>query len=162
VAVAGRSGHRRNAVGVAPDLSWGAMKQMFRRREGTGGMYADNRRRPPRAVRRLPRKSSMMRGDNRQRPWLQEGEDISLDHIDLAQLVQAATTAAGQLLDLLEDVGRYLQRCRRWRQRIPGDVLKDMGDVLDWYLVLFTVGLVDRQGVWLAAGSQRPAPPRVR
>lgn len=132
------------------------MKQMFRRREGTGGMYADNRRRPQRSVRRMPRKSGMMRGDNRQRPWMQEGGDIVLDDIDLARLIEAATSAAGHLLDLLEDVGRYVQKCRRWRQRIPADVLKDMGDVLDWYLVLFTVGLVDRQGVWLAEGAQRP------
>lgn len=126
------------------------MKQMFRRRQGTGGMYADNRRRPPRTLRRMPRKSNMPRADNSLRPWMQEGDEFPIGTIDLQRVLEAAHAAAGQLLELLEDVGRYVQRCRRWRQRIPADVLKDMGDVFDWYVVLFTVGLVDRQGVWLA------------
>ncbi len=114
-------------------------------------MYADNRHRPTRSLRRLPRKSGMPRADNSKRPWMQEGDEFPPGPIDLQRVLEAAHAAAGQLLDLLEDVGRYVQRCRRWRQRIPADVMLEMGDVFDWYVVLFTVGLVDRQGVWLAA-----------
>ena len=136
---------------------------MFRRREGTGALYADNRRRAPRStIRRTSRISGMARGSNTQRPWLQEGdpESTDLEHVDLPELIEATRVAAGMLLELLEDVGAYVQRCRRWRQPMTPAVAADMGDLLDWYVVLFTVGIVDRQGVWLAKrpGGTLPVP----
>lgn len=91
---------------------------------------------------------------------LEADDAVDLSHVDLQRVLAAAQAAAGQLLDLLEDCGKYVQRCRRLRQRIPGDVMSDMGDLLDWYVVLFTVGMVDRQGVWLAEDPWRNAPGR--
>ncbi|MFZ4578496.1 MAG: hypothetical protein ACOYOB_08895 [Myxococcota bacterium] len=127
------------------------MNQMFRRREGTGAMYADNRRRAPRSLVRHKRRSGMFRGPNRDRPWAQESDDPEpLDHVDLAQLIVAARQVASTLLGLLEDVGGYMQKCRRTRQSMAPEVMADMGDLLDWYLVLYTIGLIDRQGRWLA------------
>lgn len=137
---------------------------MFRRREGTGALYADNRRRAPRSpIRRSERQSAMPRGTNVLRPWLQEEPVLGgwsaetlphLDTADLSQLVEATRAAAGILFELLEGVGEYLQRCRRRREPLDAAVVAEMGDLLDWYIVLFTVGVVDRRGVWLAGRPQ--------
>lgn len=134
---------------------------MFRRREGTGAMYADNRRRSPRnGLRRAERTSTMQRASNRDRPWMQDApEPEALDAIDLAQLLEAARSPGHVLLGLLQDVGTYVQRCRRQRQRMPREVLEDMADLLDWYLVLYTVGLCDSRGVWLGQRPTRGAGP---
>lgn len=129
---------------------------MFRRREGTGALYADNRRRAPRStIRRTARVSGMTRDSNTQRPWQLESDAdaLSLDHVSIADLIEATRLAAGILLELLEDVGAHVQRCRRWRKLMSPAVIEDMGDLLDWYVVLFTVGVIDRQGVWLANRS---------
>jgi hypothetical protein len=129
---------------------------LFRVRQGTGQLYRDNRPRLPRsAIRRMPRGASPFpRKSNRERPWAQEGADepMELDHVELAELIEAAQQAAHALIDLLHDVGSFVQRCKRQRQRLPREVLEDMGDLLDWYLVLHTVGLVDSRGVWLGPG----------
>lgn len=127
------------------------MHVMFRRREGTGAMYADNRRRAPRSVlRRGPRRSAMSRGPNSERPWMKETDDAeALETVDLPQLIEAVGAGTHVLLDLLQDVGGYVHKCKRWRQRMPAEVVTDMADLLDWYVVLYTVGLIDSRGVWL-------------
>ena len=127
---------------------------LIRIRSGTGQFYADNRRRLPRsAVRRMPRGASgFPRGDNQKRPWLAETADepVPLANVSLDEIIAAARQAAHLLIDLLQDVGSYVQRCRRRREPMPREIVDDMGDLLDWYLVLHAVGVVDSRGVWLA------------
>ena len=122
---------------------------LIRRRTGTGALYADNLGRVPRsAVRRLPRgKSHFPRVPKNERPWMQS--DKVPDHVELREIAAAATKAAGMLLELLRDVGAWVQHCRRWRERLPREVVGELGELLDWYMVLYTVGLVDSRGAWL-------------
>ncbi len=71
------------------------------------------------------------------------------EHVELAEIAEAATKAAGMLLELLRDIGAWVQHCRRWREPLPRDVVVELGELLDWYFVLYTVGLVDSRGAWL-------------
>lgn len=75
-------------------------------------------------------------------------EDVP-EHVDLAEIAEAATQAAGMLLELLRDVGGWVQHARRWREPLPREIVVELGELLDWYVVLYTVGLVDSRGVWL-------------
>ena len=122
---------------------------MIRRRHGTGALYADNLGRAPRsAVRRLARgKSAFPRAQTKDRPWAQT-DDIPA-HVELAEFAAAAVKSAAMLMELLRDVGAWMQHCRRWREPLPRDVVVEMGELLDWYLVLYTVGLIDSRGAWL-------------
>ena len=122
---------------------------MIRRRHGTGALYADNLGRAPRSsVRRLPRgKSQFPRGETKDRPWMQTDEVP--EHVDFAEIAEAAAKATGMLLELLRDIGAWVQHCRRWREPLPRDVVNELGELLDWYFVLYTVGLVDSRGAWL-------------
>ena len=122
---------------------------LIRRRSGTGGLYSDNLGRVPRSsVRRLPRgKSQFPRAATKDRPWMQNDEVP--DHVELAEIAEAAAKAAGLLIELLRDVGMWVQHCRRWREPLPRDVVGELGELLDWYFVLHTVGLVDSRGAWL-------------
>ncbi len=124
---------------------------LIRRRSGTGALYADNLGRVPRSsVRRLPRgKSQFPRAETKDRPWMQT-DDVP-DHVELAEIAQAAAKAAGMLLELLRDVGAWVQHCRRWREPLPKEVVNELGELLDWYVVLYTVGLVDSRGAWLGS-----------
>ncbi len=129
------------------------MTDMFRRRVGTGALYSNNRLRLPQSgFRRLPRRRASMRGSNSPRPWQMTDEPpLDLANVDFAQVASAARGhAQGQvLLDLLRDVGEFLQKCRRARARLHPAVAADMGDMLRWFLVLFTIGAVDSKGRWL-------------
>ena len=122
---------------------------LIRRRSGTGALYADNLGRVPRSsVRRLPRgKSQFPRVPTNERPWMQ-GDEVP-DHVELAEIAAAAVKAAGLLMELLRDVGAWVQHCRRWREPLPREVRDELGELLDWYMVLYTVGLVDSRGAWL-------------
>lgn len=112
-------------------------------------MYVDNLGRAPRSsVRRLPRgKSKFPRGSNTDRPWMRA--DRVPEHVDLESIAKAATQVAGMLLELLRDVGTWVEHCRRWREPLPHDVTDELGELIDWYLILYTVGLIDRRGAWL-------------
>lgn len=126
------------------------MSQMFRRRSGTGTMYADNSARPAKN-RRGKRRTRMQRGDNRDRAWAQEDDpnDPLLHPADMETLLAVAREAAESLMDLLREVGGWVVRSQRWRQPLPREIVQELGDLLDWYLILHTIGLVDRRGVWL-------------
>ena len=125
------------------------MHPLIRRRQGTGTLYQDNRGRVPRSsVRRLPRTpSTFPRGQNQHRAWQQTSD--APDHVHFAEFARAAQEATSLLLDMLREVGAWVQRCRRWREPLPPDFVGELGELLDWYLVLYTVGLVDSRGVWL-------------
>lgn len=112
-------------------------------------MYADNLGRAPRsAIRRLPRgKSQFPRTSNRNRPWMRQ-DDVP-EHVDLHEFLEAAGEAAGMLLELLREVGMWVQRCKRWREPLPREVVQELGELLDWYFILYTVGLIDSRGAWL-------------
>ena len=71
------------------------------------------------------------------------------EHVNLAEIAAAAVHATGLLLELLRDIGAWVQHCRRWREPLPKDVVGELGELLDWYFVLYTVGLVDSRGAWL-------------
>lgn len=116
-------------------------------------MYADNVGRAPRsAVRRLPRgKSKFPRGSNTDRPWMR-GDRVP-ESVELQEIASAATEVAGMLLELLRDVGTWVQHARRWREPVPRDVVEQLGELLDWYVILYTVGLIDRRGVWLGPSA---------
>lgn len=124
---------------------------LFRRRVGTGGLYAPNRKRRPR-VRRAVRRSAAVRVDNRTRPWAQsEPSGLSaVNERQLRKLLHTWQTTITQILDAIEAVGETLQRHRRLRTPLPAAWLREHPDAVDWFLVLHTVGLVDRRGVWLA------------
>ena len=122
---------------------------MIRRRAGTGVLYADNLGRVPRSsVRKLPRAASQFpRGENKKRAWMQSDDVPS--HVEFAEIAEAAMQAAGLLLELLRDIGMWVQHCRRWREPLPREVVNELGELLDWYFVLYTIGLVDSRGAWL-------------
>ena len=95
----------------------------------------------------------MARGNNRQRAWMDGGfpgpVTASPDMSDLQGWLTHLASVAHGLLDAVREVGHDVQRCRRLRQAMPQEVLKHHGDALDWYIVLWVVGVIDRQGVCL-------------
>ena len=119
---------------------------MFRTRTGTGALYVDNRdRHPPLSLGQ--RRTRHPRLHNRSRLWaLEEGPAPALD---LAALQAQTRDVAGEMLELMREVGAVITVCLRRRERLPAAFLAQESEGLGWFLVLHTLGLLDRQGHWL-------------
>lgn len=128
------------------------MQSPLRRpRVGTGALYVANKargQRLPRAVRR----SAFVRADNRQRAWAQSASNAlsAAQEQQLRDVLKAWRLTIAQILDTIEDVAGTLERHRRLRKPLPPGWLAQHDEAFAWFLVMHTVGLVDRGGVWLA------------
>lgn len=130
------------------------MHPMFRTRTGTGALYSDNQQRQPR-VERTPRRSRHPRLANGARLWAQEeGPETPVDFADFHARSRAV---AEEMLALMGDIGAHVSHALRRREPLPSDLLHYDGEALGWFMVLYTLGLLDRQGHWLgpAIGSGR-------
>lgn len=128
------------------------MHPMFRTRTGTGALYCDNQQRPQRHD-RTPRRSRHPRVANGGRPWAQQDEPLA--PLEFAELQAQSQAVAAEMLALMAEIGQHVSDCLRRRKPLDPDLLRYDGEALDWYLVLYTLGLLDRQGHWLgpAIGS---------
>ncbi len=119
---------------------------MFRTRTGTGSLYVDNRERHP-PLGTGQRRSRHPRVPNRSRLWaLEEGPAPPMD---LESLKAQTREVAGEMLLLMRDIGGLITACLRRRERLPPAFLLHESEALGWFLVLHTLGLLDRQGHWL-------------
>ncbi len=123
---------------------------MIRRRSGTGGLYADNRSRREAAERwRGAHRSHLPRLPTAGRLWGPSGAAGGPQHFDLGALLVRSAEAVAALLDQLRDVGEEVTWCLRRRLRLTPQFLREMDEVLGWYVVLHTVGMLDRRGAWV-------------
>lgn len=119
---------------------------MFRIRTGTGALYADNGPRRP-ILDQGQRRSRHPRLPNRSRPWaLEEGPAPPMD---LAALQAQTRDVAGEMLQLMREVGAVISVCLRRRERLPPAFAAQESEAVGWFFVLYTLGLLDRQGHWL-------------
>ena len=124
----------------------GGVHPLFRTRTGTGALYADNRERQL-PVGQSQRRSRHLRLPNRGRMWaLEEGPPPA---VDLAALQSRTRSIASEMLLMMRDVGALITLCLRRREPLPAGFLLHEHEALGWYLVLYTIGLLDRQGHWL-------------
>jgi hypothetical protein len=124
------------------------MPPTVRVRTGTGTLYTDNSIRDragqfPRTARR----GRFSRLPNHDRLWVQ-GDEGPIQ-LDWKGLVTQMLREVGDLLDLMRDVGAEFQFCLRRRHHLDPEFLADYAEVIDWFVVFYTVGLVDRRGAWL-------------
>ncbi len=124
------------------------MPPMIRRRVGTGALYADNApRRVRSSVHRGTRRSRMARVSTEGRPWsATTGDPIAFDFNTLLKQTQEQIQ---DILAMFAWVGEVVGFCTRRRERMDAQTKADADQWLEWYLVLYTVGLLDRRGVWL-------------
>lgn len=124
------------------------MPPTIRVRTGTGTLYTDNSSRDRAGqFRKAVRRSRFSRLPNGERLWVQG--DAGPIQVDWQGLVTQMLRDVSDLLDLIRDVGSELQHCQRRRQRLDADFVADYSEVISWFVVFHTVGLVDRRGVWL-------------
>lgn len=95
----------------------------------------------------------MSRSANDQRPWARKDGPLEPIAFDLTAMLDKVMREAQELVGLLRDVGEEVQFCLRRRHRLDPEFLSEFTEILDWYVVFHTVGLVDRRGVWLGPSS---------
>ncbi|MBM4343366.1 MAG: hypothetical protein FJ100_08310 [Deltaproteobacteria bacterium] len=123
---------------------------MFKKRTGTGEFYAVNL---PRKMRhRLMRgvvRSNFPRGDNTKRPWLSDQDTIEFD---FTEILRQTEQQWHEMLDSFAWIGDVVTFCLRRRQHMSDQTREDADGWIEWFLVLHTVGLLDRRGTWLGPG----------
>lgn len=124
------------------------MPPTIRVRTGTGSLYTDNSSRDRAGqFHKAARRSRFSRLPNGERLWVQG--DAGPIQVDWKGLVTQMLREVSDLLELIRDVGGELQHCLRRRQRLDPDFVADYAEVISWFVVFHTVGLVDRRGAWL-------------
>lgn len=125
---------------------------MFRKRVGTGELYAENQPRLENSrLRRAGRRMSKMpRGDNQHRPWLSEEPEYI--EFDFAAILRQTEQQWSDMLEVFAWIGELVHFCLRRREKLSDESRQDAADWLEWFLVLHTVGLLDRRGNWLGPG----------
>ncbi len=127
---------------------------MFRKRTGTGQFYAVNL---PRKMRhRLMRgvvRSSFPRGDNTKRPWL--ADDPEFIEFDFSEILRQTEQEWNDMLDFFGWIGDVVTYCLRRRQCMPPETQQNAEGWIEWFVVLHTVGLLDRRGTWLGPGLEQ-------
>lgn len=124
------------------------MPPMIRKRTGTGELYVANQPRSAGSdyARRI-RRSRAVRGDNTLRPWL--SEDAETIAFNFAAVLQKTKQEWQEMLDVFAWVGEVVHFCLRRRVPMDEQARADSQDWLQWFIVLHTVGLLDRKGAWL-------------
>lgn len=130
------------------------MHPMFRTRTGTGALYGDNQQRGER-LERTQRRSRHPRLANGSRLWSQD--EPPAPQLDYAELAAQSQAIATEMLELMREIGLHVTFSLRRREPLPAELLRHDGEALGWFFVLYTLGLLDRQGHWLgpAIGSTR-------
>ena len=124
------------------------MPSMTRRRVGTGQLYADNApRRTTSVIVRGARRSRMLRARTDKRPWsATTGDAITFDFDTLLKQTQEQIA---DILAMFAWIGEVVAFCTRRRETMDEQTKVDAADWFEWYIVLHTVGLLDRRGTWL-------------
>lgn len=128
------------------------MHPMFRTRTATGALYSDNRDRTP-ALERTPRRTRHPRLANGERLWAQS--DAPADPLAAIDELGVSQAMASEMLELMADIGAHVSFCLRRREPLPAELLAHGAAALDWFIVLYSVGLLDRQGHWLGPAIGR-------